>query len=105
MTLTLSSLSTDYIQVPVRAYVNRSAYDPTSDDVQIAFIAGNASPAGDDWNTAGWNTPVPSVYQAQILVGPANDGITLAPGTYTVWLKITDNPEVPVRAAGYLTIT
>ena len=103
MTLTLSSLSTDYIQVPVR--VNGSAYDPTSDDVQIAFIAGNASPQEPDWNTAAWNTPVSSVYQAQVLVGPANDGIALAPGTYTVWVKIVDNPEVPVRAAGYLMIT
>jgi hypothetical protein len=43
------------------------------------------------------------VYIAQCLVGP-DGGVTLATGTYTIWVKVTDNPQVPVEPVDLLQI-
>lgn len=101
--LTVSSLSTVNIQVPVQASAEGAPYNPTSDTVQLAFALSSAYPV--TWYTGSWTTTVQGNYIAQCLVGPANSGVVLAPGTYTVWVKITDSPEVPVLPAGSLQIT
>ena len=105
MNLTLSSLSTDYVQVPVSAAIDGANYNPTPDTVQLAFMAPGASPGTSDWHTGSWDTPSAGTYMAQVLIGPAAGGIVLTPGTYTIWVKVTDNPEVPVRTPGFLVIT
>jgi hypothetical protein len=103
----LSSLSTDYITVTVKATGNTGQpLNPTGDAVAFAFKAENVNPGSGDWNTGSWDTylPVGSAYIAKILVGPAasvNPGV----GTWVVWVKITDNPEIPVRQAMLLTIS
>jgi hypothetical protein len=103
--VTKSRLDTRYVQVPVQAIVNGSAYNPTNDAVQLAFMAAWAAPGDDDWNTGSWSdSTAPGIYLAQCLVGPANGGIDLAAGNYTVWVQIVDNPEVPVLNTGTLTI-
>lgn len=102
----LSSLSTQYVIVPVRAFSAGVAYNPTADTVQMAFKV-SGTPSGGDWNTASWaaTSAVNGAYLAQCLVGPQNSGVVLAIGSYTIWVKITDSPEVPVLVVGALTIT
>lgn len=95
-----------YVRVPMSAQKSGAAYDPTADTVTMAFIAGPAAPAGGDWKTASWDADAstyPPTYYAQCLVGPAGT-VTLAAGTWTVWVKVTDSPEVPVERAGQMKV-
>lgn len=100
-TVAQSVLSCQYVPVLVKA----EAATPTSDTVQMAFVA-SGDPQSGDWNTASWaaqqNLPTTQGI-AQCLVGPGGT-IALATGTYTIWVKVTDSPEVPVQVAGLLTI-
>jgi hypothetical protein len=101
--ITLSRLSTEYVLVQVSFTVSGAAVSPTGDTVQMAFTHGGALPASGDWHSASWET-AGTQYYARCLVGPAS-GVILAPGTYAVWVKITDSPEVPVRSPAQLAIT
>jgi hypothetical protein len=104
----MSSASLEYVQAPVIATVGGSPFNPTGDPVQFAFLTGTAAPTGPDWKAGSWDgtqpRPTGNAYLAQCLVGPGGT-VTLAPGTYTMWIKITDSPEVPVIPVGLLTIT
>jgi hypothetical protein len=100
--LNLSSLSTEYVQVPVSIIVSGTPINPTTDVVQFAFTKGT-KPTNPDWIAGLWDT-APGGYLAQCLVGP-NGGVSLALGTYQIWLKIFDAPETPVRQVGSLAIT
>jgi hypothetical protein len=100
--ITISSLSTVYVQVPVVATIDGVLYNPTADQVQMAFTLNGANPV--TWNTASWTSgPGTGSYLAECLVGPSGT-VTLATGTWSLWLKITDNPEIPVIDAGLLVI-
>lgn len=100
-----SVLSTQMIQVQVTVW-SPSAYDPTSDTVQFAFTTlGYPGTEPSAWVTGSWVTFPGPAYWAQCLVGPANGGTALSIGTWQVWLKITDSPEVPVFQPALLTIT
>lgn len=99
----VSSASTEDVLVPVTATILGAAYDPTVDPVAVAFLPNRVTPASDDWHTATWQT-FGGAHYAVCLVGPANGGVVLAVGTWTVWVKVSDNPEVPVMQAGYLNI-
>lgn len=98
----MSSTSTDTVAYRVTA----TNYDGTNanisgDVVQIAFIpTSQAKPAVGDWHTASWV----ATNIAGILVGPGTGGLVLAPGKYTGWVHVTDNPEQPELPAGTLTI-
>lgn len=81
--------------------IGTTVINPTTDVVQFAFTAFNVSPTA--WSTGSWDPGGPP-YSARILVGPANGGVVLVPGSYEVWIKITDNPEVPVIQVGNLDI-
>jgi hypothetical protein len=99
----IAAVSTEYVNVPVQVTQNGEPYNPTADTVQFAFVAGSAQPA--TWYTGSWQTTVQGNYLAQCLIGPQNSGVVLAPGTYTVWLQITTDTEVPIKPAGSLLIT
>ena len=106
-TISQSVLSTNYVQTPI-TITYPSGYDPTSDPVTFAFTAlsyPTIEPAV--WYTGSWLTFPGPVYWAQCLVGPAAgvSGTVLSIGSYAIWYKITDSPEVPVATAGTLTIT
>jgi hypothetical protein len=105
ITLTHSVLSTPYINIPIKATgTNGQPVNPTGDTVQMAFmLTGNPGPS--DWHAASWDTwTYPTLqYVAKCLIGP-NSSVSLAVGTYTVWVKVTDNPEVPVLPAATLII-
>lgn len=101
--LVINSLSTEMVQVPVQVTQAGVPYNPTGDVVQFAFVVGSSYPA--TWYQGSWTTNLQGIYIAQCLVGPANSGVVLLPATYVVWIKITDNPEIPVRSAGSIQIT
>lgn len=103
-----SVLSTRYCQVRVVATnPDGSTYNPDGDVVKMAFMAKppDANPGTGDWHTGTWAVAGNGAYFAQVLVGPANGGVPLTEGTYTVWLQILDNPEVPTEPVGELTIS
>lgn len=102
---TVSSLSTEYVQVPIQAVVNGAPYDPTGDPVFMAFVPVGISNYPVSWFGGSWSTTVQGNFLAQCLVGPGAGGVVLAPGFYTVWVKITDSPEVPVKPVGTVQIT
>ena len=102
----MSHLSLDYVQVPVTATQAGTSYNPTADTVQFAFPALTypvTSPSV--WFSGSWVTFPGPAYWAQCLIGPANGGASLAIGTYEVWVKVTDSPEVPVFQPCTLEIT
>jgi hypothetical protein len=62
----------------------------------MAFTKG-PTPVSGDWKTAEWETAGTKRY-ARCLVGPGGT-TTLAKGLWAVWVKLTDNPEIPVKKA------
>lgn len=98
----ISVLSREYVKVAVSATEAGSAVDPTNDTVQMAFPVLGTDPISGDWKAATWET-VGTTYYARCLVGPGGT-VTLAAGSYNVWVKVTDNPEAPVRRAGVLKV-
>lgn len=104
MVAEIAASSVEYVRVPVSATASGSAVDPTADTVQLAFMATASAPSSGDWKTASWETDTgttPDTYYARCLVGSA---VTLTAGTYTVWVKVTDSPETPVKRAGLLRV-
>lgn len=103
----MSHLSTEYVNVPVSVTKAGQSYNPTSDTVQFAFMPTPTQvPQVSDWVSGIWETDSTNIlypYLAQCLVGPAGT-ITLGTGNYIVYIKITDNPEVPVLVGGQLAI-
>lgn len=98
-----SSLSRQYVPVVITIRDG----DPTSSVVQMAFTLNDADPVDGDWQSASWSTqpgPLPGDYIAECLIGPGGT-ITLAKADYSIFAKITSNPEVPVIPCGTLTIT
>lgn len=100
-----SVLSTAYVQVSVTATLAGSAYNPTADAIQMAFTVVGTDPVLADWKTGSWTTALATgSYLAQCLIGPGVGGTALTRGTYAVWVKITDSPEIPVQQVGTLQI-
>lgn len=106
--LVISVLDLEYVRVPVSAKTAGADVNPTSDTVVMAFTAiPGVDPVGGDWKTSSWETDAtttPSTYYARCLIGPGGT-IALAVGSYQVWVKVTDSPEVPVKRAGVLVVT
>jgi hypothetical protein len=96
-TLTQSSLSTQYVQTLITVTSESGDYDPTSDTIAWAFTNASAFPAAGPsaWTDGEWVTYPGDQWWGQILVGPTG-AVTLATGTWQSWVRITDDPEVPV---------
>lgn len=83
--------------------------NPTTDTVQFAFTADRMTePQSGDWVLGSWSTWAPGgtikpVYRAVCLVGPGG-AKTLTAGRYWIWVRVTDNPEIPVLSAGELQV-
>lgn len=107
-TVSFSHLSTEYVIVPIQATKSGASYNPTADTVQFAFMPTPTQvPQVSDWVNGSWDTDSSNViypYAAKCLVGPSG-AITLGIGSYVIYVKITDNPEVPVLIGGGLQIT
>ncbi len=94
--LQISSLSTQYVRVPVTA-----SSDPTHDVVSWAIVPPATEPTSfvtGDWQTIG------STFYARVLVGPGTS-LVLSKGFYEMYVKIADTPETPVLRAGVLEVT
>ncbi len=97
--------SLEYVRVQVQARVAGTAYDPTSDTVELAFKPGTTPPDEADWHTGSWETDTSTgtpTYRAMCLVGPS--AVELDPDTWRVWVRVDSGDEVPVRPAGYIKI-
>jgi hypothetical protein len=107
--LVISHLSTEYVLVPIAATKAGVAYNPTSDTLQFAFMPTPTQiPQSGDWVTGAWETVSTNIlypYNAKCLVGPTGGTINLAMGVYVIYLKITDNPEIPVLIGGQLVVS
>lgn len=100
--LTMSVLSTRNVRTQVSDELNGTVLvDPTGDDVSYAFMAPGVNPGLSDFVTASWQT-ISDRFYAILAVGPA--GHTLAVGTYIIWMKVSDSPEIPVEIVGVLRI-
>lgn len=88
--------SVEYIKVPVTP---PSGVTISAQVVEIAVVAQTSRPITTDWRSATWvGTNI-----AQVLIGPGQ--LQLAAGTYNVWVRVTDVPEIPVLIAGTITVT
>ena len=97
--------SKEYIRVSVCATKSGVAYDPTSDAVNFAFTdAEDADHPGalSTWYAGDWET-VAGVHYAQLLVNNTN-GWAPTHGDYAAFIKITDNPETPVKYVGIVKV-
>ena len=99
---TIEAVSLEYVRVQVTALKSGAAYDPTTDVVKIAFVLSGEKAATATWYTASWEQS-DETYWAGCLVGPGGTA-TLTAGLYSVYVKVTDSPEVPVKLAGSLTV-
>lgn len=106
--ITQSALSLEYVQAAITATAMGTPVNPTSNPVAFAFTVGTAQPATGDWKTGAWDGTQPrtpgNAYIAHCLVGPGGT-VTLSVGKYTMWVRITDTPEIPVVPFGLLHIT
>ncbi len=99
----MSVISTQYIASNITAFSGGIQFNPTTDEVDFAFIAGSTNPQSADWHVGAWVAGGPP-YVAQILVGPANGGIVLSQGSYIIWCRVIATPQVPGFPVGRLTI-
>ena len=100
-----ASGSLEFVNATVKATDAGVPADISGTLVAFAFARRDEEPA--TWNPGQWasTTPLPGgAYTARCLVGPGG-AITLTPATYTVWVKITDSPEIPVINCGQLIVT
>lgn len=104
----LSVLATEYVLIPVAVTKSGLPYNPTGDPVVFAFMPTPTQvPQVSDWVSGSWDTDTTNIlypYSAKCLVGPSGT-ITLGIGTYVIYVKITDNPEIPVLIAGQLQVS
>lgn len=101
--ISVSHLSLQYIVIPVKATaLDGTSKNPTADTVAMAFMPqATQVPQNADWQTATWATRSGDIlypYAAACLVGPGGT-IQLSIGTYILYVKITDSPEIPVLQA------
>lgn len=100
--------SLEYVKVGITASQAGEPFDPTGDNVEMAFTLNEANPVSADWNAAVWQvntTTTPITYNACCLVGPAGT-VQLAAGEWSVWVRVTDSPEVPqIPISGLLVVT
>lgn len=90
----ISSLSIEYVSVPFTTNV-----DPDSiGGAELGFVAGTSDTEPEEWHDA-----LIEDGAAKVLVGPGQD-VTFTRGTWTVWARVTDNPEIPVEKTGLLSV-
>lgn len=92
----MSSQATEYVYSTITV---DGAAPSGSTVVAFAFLPGTDPTSATVWQTGEW-----SEGRARLLIGPANGGHVLAVGSYRVFVRVTDNLEVPVLRAGYLTV-
>jgi hypothetical protein len=92
MSQRISVLSLEYLHVPL-------SIDVQGADFEIGFTEYEFRDIGPTtWYEAEYENGA-----ARVLVGP-DGGVELPVGVYMVWVRVTANPEIPVRQAGRIVI-
>lgn len=114
VTLTQSVWSTLPCQFSVSVIdAEGNPYDPSGDDVEVAFHLSTSPPTAFNADTATWypatfsvqaGNPTP-IFWVNFMPGPLNGGIPLTAGSYIVKGKIVDNPAVPILDGCFLSLT
>lgn len=110
MAVTQLAMSKNWVDVPVRSKdPDGYYYDPTHAQVVMAFIdkAVGGDPADTDFVSASWSgTPgMSGRAMASCLVGPGGAFAGQAGHIYQIFVKVLDDPEVPVLKSDTLTLT
>ena len=101
----IAASSTQYLVASISDGPGTLGFNPLSYPVNFAFIAGPAQPQSGDWHTGAWTSNNPDgPYTAQVLIGPANGGLVIAPGSYQVWAEVVTSSQNPVIQIGTLQI-
>ena len=106
--------TTEYLLVPLAGTdESGTAINPLGPPalaVQMAVLPkGDNDPDEPDWRDAEWESGVDEdgniIYRVRCLFGPgATPPFTWEPGEYSVWVRVFDNPETPVKRAGIIVI-
>lgn len=99
------SESKEFVNAKIGAEDAGVPADISGDTVEFAFTLRDDKPT--TWLPGAWASTTPLAdgrYTARCMVGPGGV-ITLAPGTYTVTVRVTDDPEIPVIPCGQIIIT
>jgi hypothetical protein len=105
-----SSKSLAYVRTKVSAdkFDGEWDYNPTNDPVEFAFTAEGGPTDETTWYDGSWeikdSTSAHPKYFAKCLVGPSGE-VELSTGSYEIWVKITDNPEIPIEYAGIIEVS
>lgn len=89
-----------YIKSEIVVSINGAPYDPTGDQVDWAFVAPGEDRDAASWTAGSWET-AGTRHWVRILVGA---DVVLARGTYSVYVRITDDPEIPLEHVGRLEV-
>lgn len=92
----IPSISLEYLKVPI---AGPAGVDLDEFPVEFAIVDDGEIPASGDWEDGLWIGT-----SAAVLIGPAGT-ITLTPGTYDVYVRLTATPEIPVLESGSIHIT
>ncbi len=112
-----SALSLEFFLIPVEVVVPEVANpDLTADEVQFNFVVGglpttNRSQPSEDpnlpqstgWISGTWVTTATGQVYAAINVGPGGDA-ALPRGKFAAWIRVVDNPTVPVAPVDSITV-
>lgn len=102
MPLTMRADSTEYLTATVAA-----DHDLTGVVIEVAIPMSNTAPT--TWYPAQVLSVTPFgdkwIATYRIFIGPAGGVTQLSQGSYDWTVRITDDPEVPIRKAGVVTVT
>jgi len=98
----ISVLSTEYDRWAISA-----ASDPRADVVELAYLTPGTEPTESDWHTASWEASTLVVdgvtcYVVALLLGYG--GLELEVGEWSVWVRVTDDPTIPVKPLGTIVV-
>ena len=99
--LSVSSESVEYVKCRITAFRDGTEFDPTEDNVAFAATVRDVMVDEDvTWSDGSWET-TDGHYYARVLYGT---DLVLAKGHYLLWVKVTDDPETPVKLVGRLDV-
>lgn len=94
----VSSLSKEFVWANITELnsVNISAVI-----IELAITPYGIKPVSTDWLTPGVSeSPSLPVRRVALLVGPGGGVLVLTEGTYDLWRRVTDSPEVSIDRVG-----
>lgn len=90
--LTIPAVSVEYAHGTVTSDVTLG-----TQTVEVAFLGPTAAPdATTTWHAAEWEGAAGLTRSWRLLIGPGTD-VPLAAGQYSVWVRVADVTETPIR--------